>query len=70
MHVLTPTIFELLERAVGQLGRGETANLSNSLDRLAQSERYLAAQLNGERYNIGEKYGLTGSPVGHRTLGR
>jgi UTP--glucose-1-phosphate uridylyltransferase len=58
MHVLTPTIFELLERTVGQLGEGETANLSSSLDRLAQSERYLAAQLDGERYNIGEKYGL------------
>ena len=58
MHVLMPTIFELLEHSVGQLGDGQTANLSNSLDRLAQSERYLAAQLEGERYNIGEKYGL------------
>ena len=58
MHVLMPSIFELLERAVGQLGEGEAANLSSSLNRLAQSERYLAAQLEGERYNIGEKYGL------------
>ena len=58
MHVLMPTIFELLDRSVGQLGEGQTANLSSSLDRLAQSERYLAAQLEGERYNIGEKYGL------------
>ncbi|MGN6134948.1 MAG: sugar phosphate nucleotidyltransferase, partial [Aureliella sp.] len=58
MHVLTPTIFDLLERSVGQLGSGETANLSSSLNRLAESERYLAAQLEGERYNIGEKYGL------------
>ena len=58
MHVLMPTIFELLERSVGQLGEGQSANLSSSLDRLAQSERYLAAQLEGERYNIGEKYGL------------
>lgn len=58
MHVLTPTIFELLERSIGQLVDGQTANLSSSLDRLAQSERYLAAQLEGERYNIGEKYGL------------
>lgn len=58
MHVLTPSIFELLERTVGQLVDGQTANLSSSLDRLAQSERYLAAQLEGERYNIGEKYGL------------
>ena len=58
MHVLTASIFDLLERSVRQLGEGETANLSGSLDNLAQSERYLAAQLEGERYNIGEKYGL------------
>lgn len=58
MHVLMPTIFQLLERSVGQLVEGQTANLSSALDRLAQSERYLAAQLEGERYNIGEKYGL------------
>jgi UTP--glucose-1-phosphate uridylyltransferase len=58
MHVLTPTIFDLLERSVGQLSVGQSANLSNSLDRLAQTERYLAAQLEGERYDIGEKYGL------------
>lgn len=58
MHVLMPTIFDHLDRSVGQLGEGEIANLSSSLDSLAQSERYLAAQLEGERYNIGEKYGL------------
>jgi UTP--glucose-1-phosphate uridylyltransferase len=58
MHVLPPSIFELLEQAVEALAEGQTANLSSSLDRLAQSERYLAVQLEGERYNIGEKYGL------------
>lgn len=58
MHVLTPTIFQLLESAVGELQPGQSANLSSSLDRLAKAERYLAAQLDGERYNIGEKYGL------------
>lgn len=58
MHVLTPTIFGLLSQAVAGLGSGESANLSTSLHRLAQSERYLAAQLDGVRYNIGEKYGL------------
>ncbi|MFO1066280.1 MAG: UTP--glucose-1-phosphate uridylyltransferase [Pirellulales bacterium] len=58
MHVLSPSIFELLEQRVAQLQPGESANLSSSLDKLARSERYLAAQLDGERYNIGEKYGL------------
>lgn len=58
MHVLTATIFELLEQALDRAPEGQSINLSDSLDRLAQSERYLAAQLAGERYDIGEKYGL------------
>ncbi len=58
MHVLTPNIFDLLENAVAQLLPGEMANLSTSLHQLAQTERYLATQLDGVRYNIGEKYGL------------
>lgn len=58
MHVLTPHIFDLLEESVKSLGEGESANLSDSLNQLAQSQRYLAALLDGVRYNIGEKYGL------------
>ncbi len=58
MHVLTPHVFELLEESVASLGPNQSANLSDSLHRLAQSQRYLAAVLDGERYNIGEKYGL------------
>lgn len=58
MHVLTPHIFDLLEHSVAQLAEGEKANLSDALNQLAQSQRYLASMLKGERYNIGEKYGL------------
>ncbi len=58
MHVLTPHIFDLLDESVKSLGKGESANLSDSLNQLAQSQRYLAALLDGVRYNIGEKYGL------------
>lgn len=58
MHVLTSNIFEQLGSSVSALGEGENANLSDSLDQLAQSQRYLAVLLEGERYNIGEKYGL------------
>lgn len=58
MHVLTSSIFELLEQSVSELKAGERINLSDSLNQLAQSQRYLAALLDGERYNIGEKYGL------------
>jgi len=58
IHVLTPRIFELLDKSVKQLKSGEHANLTTSLHQLAQMERFLATELQGVRYNIGEKYGL------------
>jgi UTP--glucose-1-phosphate uridylyltransferase len=58
MHVLSPAIFELLEKNIAQLPEGQLASLSDSLNRLAHSQRYLASELDGVRYNIGEKYGL------------
>lgn len=58
MHVLTPGVMELLTSAVQQWRSGTTVNLSSSLNELARKERYLAFQVHGERYNIGEKYGL------------
>jgi UTP--glucose-1-phosphate uridylyltransferase len=58
MHVLTSEIFEILDANVRQLSEGATANLSTALNQLAESQRYLASELNGVRYNIGEKYGL------------
>ncbi len=50
--------FELLEKNLAKLPEGQMANLSDSLNRLAHSQRYLASELDGVRYNIGEKYGL------------
>jgi UTP--glucose-1-phosphate uridylyltransferase len=58
MHVLPAYVFDLLRESLSQLPVGQNANLSQALHRLAQSQRYLALELCGERYNIGEKYGL------------
>lgn len=58
MHVLSPAIFELLQDQVSQLQPQQTVNLTDSLSRLAYTQRYLASELDGVRYNIGEKYGL------------
>lgn len=58
MHVLTPQIFDLLDEALSAAPADSAINLSESLDRLARSQRYVAAQLDGLRYDIGEKYGL------------
>ncbi len=54
LHVLTPTVMEILGR---QLGEGR-ADLSTALSELAVRERYLAHELQGRRHDIGLRYGL------------
>ena len=58
MHVLTPAIMQLLKSAVDSFQVGRSINLTDSLNQLVKTERFLAFQVRGERYNIGEKYGL------------
>ena len=53
MHVLTPTVMDLLEE-VG----ADCRQLSPALAKLAQRERYLACEIQGHRYNLGVTYGL------------
>ncbi len=56
IHVLTPTVMDIL----GQQARdaGQPIQLSTALAALPSRERYLALEVNGERYDIGVKYGL------------
>jgi UTP--glucose-1-phosphate uridylyltransferase len=54
MHVLTPTVLDLL----GGLGDAGQRQLSPALDALAGRERYLAYEVQGRRFNLGETYGL------------
>jgi UTP--glucose-1-phosphate uridylyltransferase len=54
MHVLTPAIFDLLA-ALGDAGQRQ---LSPALAQLAARERYLAYEVHGRRFNLGETYGL------------
>lgn len=56
MHVLTPTVMELLSHAANETPG--SFQLSSALAKLAGRERYLAAEVQGQRYNIGVKYGL------------
>ena len=58
MHVLTPTVLALLEKSLAAAPAGQFIDLSSSLNKLAQSERYLALEIDGSRYNISYKYGL------------
>ena len=63
MHVLTPTVMELLEQMIHDAPAGEMIQLSPALDTLAKRERYLAMEIKGRRYNIGVKYGLLKSQM-------
>ena len=54
LHVLTPTVMEILAR---QLANGR-ADLSSALSEIARRERYLAHELQGRRHDIGVRYGL------------
>lgn len=58
MHVLTPGIMRLLEQSLAAAPAEQPIDLSGSLNQLAQTERYLALEVEGTRYNISYKYGL------------
>ena len=58
MHTLTAEVMEHLEAAVANLAPGETLGLTPTLAHLAASGKYLATELAGQRFNIGERYGL------------
>ena len=58
MHVLTPTVLTLLKSSLDAAEPGQNIDLSRSLNRLAQTERYLALEIDGSRYDISDKYGL------------
>lgn len=67
LHVLEPDILTLLEQMMAQTltagptttgGGSHPPTLSDALDKLPSRGRYLAASLDGTRYNLGVKYGL------------
>lgn len=58
MHVLTASVMDSLDEAVRHAGGTGGVQLSAALLAAAGRERYLAAELQGRRYDIGVKYGL------------
>jgi UTP--glucose-1-phosphate uridylyltransferase len=57
MHVLTPTLFEILEQMQADAAGGRVS-LSVALAELARREQYLAFIEHKRRYDVGVKYGL------------
>ena len=58
MHVLTPTVFDLLARQIKTNGQQGRVTLSSALTQLAKREQYLALEKTDWRYDVGVKYGL------------
>ncbi len=61
MHVLTPTVMEILARQMAEAPAGRP--LSNALASLATREKYLALEERARRYDLGDKYGLLSAQV-------
>lgn len=57
MHVLTPSIFDILSTILEDPAPGRVS-LSSALAILAQREQYLAMIQNGRRFDVGVRYGL------------
>lgn len=58
MHVLTSTIFQILEEEGAAAGaNGNSLPLTPSLQILAVRERFLAMEVAGTRYDLGERFG-------------
>lgn len=71
MHVLTPNVHKILSAMLQKsAGRETSVHLRAALAQLATSERYLAAELEGQRYDFGVKYGLLASQLALALAGR
>jgi UTP--glucose-1-phosphate uridylyltransferase len=60
MHVLTPTVMEILadQLAAAMPGATSQVTLSSALAELAGREQYLALEQQHSRYDVGVRYGL------------
>lgn len=64
VHVLTPTVFELLDDLVDRDVREHgQIQLTTALNALARREEYLALETKGTRHNLGVKYGFVEAQI-------
>jgi UTP--glucose-1-phosphate uridylyltransferase len=62
MHVLTPSVLDAIGRMLID-DPERRVTLSDALAAIAAQQRYLALQVNAERYDLGAKYGLLTSQL-------
>lgn len=63
MHVLTPTIFDIIHELLNRQNGDKRVTLSDALSVLAKREQYLACGKNDLRYDVGVKYGLMSAQI-------
>jgi len=61
MHVFTPALFDLLEKDIKQ--NSQNILLTPALQELAETEKYLALEVKGARYDLSRKHGLLRAQV-------
>ena len=69
IHVLTPTVMDLLGRMLAEEPSGPVT-LSTALAELARREQYLALEDAGKRYDLGARYGLVIAQLALALAGR
>ncbi|MCC9167497.1 UTP--glucose-1-phosphate uridylyltransferase [Pontibacter harenae] len=61
MHVFTPAVFDILQQKVAE-GEGNVL-LTPTLQELAGTEKYLALEVKGSRYDLSRKHGLLSAQI-------
>jgi len=57
MHVLTPEIFPILEKAIKDSKTGRDIQLTSAQKKLVKKQKYLAKIIDGRRFNLGNHFG-------------
>lgn len=60
-YLLTPEIFNILEAQ--KPGAGNEIQLTDAIDTLNKTQRVFARQFNGDRYDVGDKFGFTKTSI-------
>ena len=64
MHVLMPSVFDVLQDLVGRdLRESGSIQLTTALNTLARREKYLAIETRGARHNLGVTYGMVEAQI-------
>jgi UTP--glucose-1-phosphate uridylyltransferase len=58
MHVLTANVMEILAESIYGASERNPVALTPALAELAKREKFLAKEMDGRRYDLGQKYGL------------